>query len=132
MSMENEKKSMVVRLEVEKAYNTLGEAILLAENQCWGGTASRLYYAVFHAVSALLIRDCHLVKSHRGAAIQFNQHYVKTAKIPPEYGALYSKLEDLREEGDYNCHYNVSSDELLSTLPHAKEMIDVIAAMVSE
>lgn len=132
MSLDDEKRAVVVQLEIKKNYSTLKEAMLLAENQCWSGAASRLYYAVFHAVSALLIHDGHSVKSHKGAAIVFNQHYVKTSRVPFEYGALFSRLEDLREEGDYNCHYKVSSDELQSSLNPAKEMINTIVSMVKK
>ena len=64
--------------------------------------------------------------------IVFNQHYVKTSRVPFEYGALFSRLEDLREEGDYNCHYKVSSDELQSSLNPAKEMINTIVSMVKK
>lgn len=132
MSLDDKKRAIIVGLEIDKAYDTYEESTLLADKNKWSGSVSRLYYAVFHAVSALLIHDGHPVRSHKGAAVLFNQHYIKTSKIKPEYGRLFGKLEELREEGDYNCHYQISADELLSSLQPAKEMIDTIAKMVKE
>ena len=132
MSLNDEKRAIVVRLEMEKAYETKEEATILAEKGKWNGAANRLYYAVFHAVSALLIHDAHLVKSHKGAGVQFNQYYIKTNRIDPQYGELFGRLEDMREEGDYNCHYKISLDEFNSSVVPAGELIDTIAAMVKE
>ena len=127
MSLDDEKRAIVVALEIEKAHKMLDDARLLADNQRWSSAANRLYYAVFHAVSALLIHDGHLVKSHKGAAIEFRKHYVQTGIIPQSHATLFSRLEDLREESDYNCHYNVEADEVNSSLPTAETMIDNIA-----
>lgn len=132
MSLDEEKRAIVVRLEIEKAYETLEEATILADRNRWSGAASRLYYALFHAVSALLIHDAHTVKSHKGAGVLFNNYYVKTHSVPPQYGILFGRLEDLREEGDYNCYYNITSEEFSASVAPAKEMIDAIAAMVKE
>ena len=40
--------------------------------------ANRIYYAVFHAVSALLISAGLSVKSHRGVMALFGEHFVRT------------------------------------------------------
>lgn len=132
MSLDDEKRAVVVGLEIRKAYDTLDEAVLLADNGRWSGAANRLYYAVFHAVSALLIHDAHPVKSHKGAGIQLNQYYIKSNIIDSRYGALYGKLESMREEGDYNCHYTISEKEFHGSIAPAKELIDNIAEMVKK
>ena len=132
MSLDEEKRAIVVRLEIEKAYETLKESTILAEQNMWSGAANRLYYALFHAVSALLIHDAHTVKSHKGAGVLFNNHYVKNHKVPLQYGVLFGRLEDLREEGDYNCYYKISSEEFSSSVVPTKAMIDDIAAMVEK
>lgn len=42
----------------------------------WDMVANRLYYAVFHAVSALLIKNGHKVGTHKGVVLLFGQHYI--------------------------------------------------------
>jgi hypothetical protein len=38
----------------------------------------------------------------------------------------------MRNEGDYNCYYNVKPEQLMESIPLAKEMIDTIAERVRE
>lgn len=129
MSLEEEKRDTVVRLENAKAFSTQEEVDFLIEKGFWNAAANRLY-AVFHAVSALLIHDGIRIKSHKGAGIMLNQHYIQTDKISPNLGKLYRRLELMREESDYNCFYNTSPDELKKELEPARELINTIAKMV--
>ena len=59
----------------------------------WLIVDNRLYYALFHAVSALLISDGHEVGTHRGAVNRFSLYYVKTGAFTAEEGCLYSQLQ---------------------------------------
>ena len=103
MSLKEEERKIVVALELEKADKTLKQMEVQVEAQLWEMVANRLYYALFHAVSAMLIYDSHEVGSHRGAVNRFSVYYVKTELFTKEDGRLYSQLQGLREEGDYNC-----------------------------
>lgn len=132
MSLSDEERRLIVSLEIEKAYRHYNQALIMQREVQWDGMANRLYYAVFHAVCALLIYDRHEVNTHKGSHVLFAQYYVKTNKLPKSYGDLYRKLERMREESDYNCTYDEESDVLQSNLVPAKEMIDTIAEMVKE
>lgn len=55
MSLSNEERQSIVTLELKKAYETYDEIGILTAADRWNGAANRLYYAVFHAVNALLI-----------------------------------------------------------------------------
>ena len=130
MSLGSEERRVMVDLEIERAKKTMDEMDYLSKGGLWNNMASRLYYAVFHAVSALMIHDGHTVNTHKGSHVIFSQYYIRTGKLPKEYGQLYRQLEIMRNDGDYNCYYNVSPDELLGRLEPAKEMIATIANMV--
>ena len=132
MSLGKEERNAMVALELERAKNTMDEMDYLQKGALWNNMASRLYYAVFHAVSALMIFDGLKVSTHKGSHVLFSQHYIKTGKLPEEYGQLYRQLEIMRNEGDYNCYYNVKPEELLQRIEPAKTMIDTIAAMVKD
>lgn len=41
-------------------------------------------------------------------------------------------MESIREEGEYNCTYKVTQEELEQKLAPSKAMLDSIAAMVQE
>lgn len=132
MSLSDEDRATMVRLEIEKSRKTFEETSFLVKANLLNGAASRLYYAVFHAVSALLIHDSHYVKSHKGAFVAFCQHYVNTGVLPIEMGRLFSQLETMRNNSDYNCIYEASKEDLQELMSPAQEMIETIAEMVKK
>lgn len=103
MSLNDEERQIIVNLEQEKALNTFAEMEVLRQAGLWNNIANRLYYAAFHAVSALLIHDHYNVGSHQGAVIMLHQYYVKPGILSKEDGAFYSQLQTMREKSDYNC-----------------------------
>ncbi len=130
MSLSEEERTTLVRFQFEKARNTMHEAEALISSNFWNGAANRLYYSIFHAVSALLIHDKHQVNTHQGSHALFGLHYIKTGKIPAEYGRLYSQLQTIRDESDYNCLYDVNPDDLKEKLEPAKQLLDIIETMI--
>jgi len=132
MSLSDEERTTLVELEMEKAKKTFSEIELLTKAGLWSTAANRLYYSVFHAVNALLIKDGHKVQTHQGTHIVFSMRYIKNGTFPAEDGRLYSQLQTMREESDYNCIYDVDPEELKSKLPPAKNLIDRIDAIVTD
>ena len=130
MSLSDEERNTIVHYELEKARNTLSEVEALVESNFWNGAANRLYYAVFHAVSALLIHDGYQVSTHQGSHALFGLNYIKNGKLPAEFGRLYSQLQTMREESDYNCIYDITPDELKEKIEPAKRMITTIKTLI--
>lgn len=132
MSLSNEERNILVALELKKARETYGEIEVLVGANRLNGAANRMYYAVFHAVCALLINDGIQVNTHRGSHALFSQHYIKTGILPREYGQLYNQLQTMREESDYNCAYDVEMDELQQRLEPARRLIEDIEKLVNK
>ena len=98
----------------------------------WDNIANRLYYAIFHAVSALLINDGHSVNTHKGVVVLFGQHYVRTGIFSMDDGRLYSQLQTMREKGDYNCAYQTSEDEIEPLIEPTQILVDKIVKYISK
>lgn len=62
---------------------------------------NRAYYAMFYAVSALLLEEGHKFKKHSGVRAAFNREIIKTGRMEKRYGNLYNEIFDDRQEGDY-------------------------------
>lgn len=58
------------------------------------------------------------------------ENYIKTGALPNSFGTLYSQLESMREESEYNCTYDVDSDDLKQRIAPAKQMIDAIERLI--
>ena len=132
MSLSNEERATLVALELKKARETYEDISILLNANRLNGAANRMYYAVFHAVCALLINDGHQVNTHKGSHALFNLNYIKTGILPKEYGLLYNQLQTMREESDYNCAYDVDIDELQQRLEPAKNFIDDIEKLIKK
>ena len=116
MSLSNEERTTIVALELKKAREAYEDILILLQADRLNGAANRMYYAVFHAVTALLISDGHQVNTHKGSHALFSQYYIKTGIMPRLYGQLYNQLQTMREESDYNCAYDVEIEELQQRL----------------
>ena len=126
MSLKEEDRRIIVKMELEKAERIFGEHELLRNGALWNTLANRLYYVLFHAVSALLISEGHEVGTHKGAVIRFQQYFVKTKRYPVEDGRLYSQMQTMREYADYNCSYDVSEEEVVERIEPIRRLIDKI------
>ena len=132
MSLKQEERDVIVALELEKSAKTLAQVDVMTQSGIWEMAANRLYYALFHAVSALLINDHHEVGTHRGAVGKFSLFYVKTGIFTPEEGRLYSQLQQLREEGDYNCTIDVVQEDVEQKIQPTTLLIEKIREKIRE
>lgn len=132
MSLKEEDRRILVQLELEKADNTLSQVAVLQREGYWDTMANRIYYSLFHAVSALLINDQREVGSHKGAAIRFHQYYVKTGVFTEEEGSFYSQMETLREKSDYNCFFNVTEADIVSKVVPTSSFIEKVKQYIAE
>ena len=131
MSLSQEERALIVSMQLEKSARFLTEAETVAGLGLWNVVSNRIYYAVFHAVAALLIHDGIEVHSHKGAGLMFGRKYVMTGIFTPEDGRLYAKLQDLREKSDYNLVYQSNEQEMKPLLKKSKEMIERIRAYIA-
>lgn len=130
MSLSQEERAIVVGLELEKADKFLSQADAVAKMGIWDIVANRVFYATFHAVSALLIHDHIEVRSHKGAGLMFGQKYVIPGIFTQEDGRLYAKLQDLREKSDYNLVYQSDETEMAPLIEKTKDLISRIKAKI--
>lgn len=131
MSLNDEERLLVVRKELQRAHETFEEIEVMRQARKWNGAANRIYYSVFHAVNALFINDGLQVKRHKGSHALFSQHFVKTGRLPLEYGRFYNNLQSLREKSDYNCFYDVDEQDVIDGMEKARKFIKAIESLIS-
>ena len=131
MGLNDEERKTMVGLELEKADRFLKQASMMCEIEQWDIAANRYYYACFHAVQALFIHYGLASRRHSGMLTQLGLHFIKTGIIEDRLGAFLTRMEQLREKGDYNCLFDVTKDELLTFVEPAKELIDKIKQLIA-
>jgi uncharacterized protein (UPF0332 family) len=115
-----------INYRLESAGQSYKDARLLFENGSYNACVNRLYYSVFYAVIALLLKSKIEIKSHDGARRMFGKYFVNTSFIDQEFGKLYSKLFDWRERGDYGDLFDFSEKEVEPLFQKVAEMLDAI------
>ncbi|MBR6030740.1 MAG: HEPN domain-containing protein [Bacteroidaceae bacterium] len=122
---ENERRIMVAH-ECQKARQTFAQTESLRRDGFWDGVANRLYYASYHAINALLIRDGYSVRTHHGTSVTFRQLYIKTGILPVCVSEHYSVLQTMREKADYNCSFDATQKLIEPLIEPTKQLIDTI------
>lgn len=130
MGLSSEERRILVGLELEKAESTFSQIKELQRLEYWDTIANRLYYSVFHAVTALLIHDSHPVNTHKGALALFGNFYIRTGIFSSEDGRLYSDLQMMRNNSDYNCSYNATKAEIEPMIEPARLLIEKISKRI--
>lgn len=132
MSLSESERQIIVRRELEKADRTFDDVLFCAKEAKWETAANRLYYALFHAVSALLVNDGYHVKSHRGILVMFGEHYVKTEIFSKKDGSLLSDLVIMRDNADYNCFFEADEEKLTPYIEPTRLLIEKIKQYITD
>ena len=99
--MKKDAKAEAIRYWWEKSLESLEAARRDLSAESLSFAINRAYYAVFYAVSALLLEEGHRFQKHSGVRAAFNQHFIKTQRLDRKGGDLYNRLFRDRQEGDY-------------------------------
>lgn len=120
------------QLEIERAEHILNEEVPVQQQaHLWNMLANRLYYAAFHAVSALLIASGLHANSHKGLLMLFSEKFVRTGQFTNEDRTTISQLETLRHRGDYDCFLDTTEEEIMPYIEKATALIDKIKQVLA-
>jgi len=131
MSLDEQSRNTLVSLYWDKSSNTFDELENAVQNEKWNMAANRMYYALFHAITALLVKDGHQVSSHKGVKGALGLYYVTTGLISAEDARVFAQLATLRERADYDVVFSASRDSVLSLLPLSKLLLDKIKDLIT-
>ncbi len=122
MTLDSSQKTIAVRLLLEKSNKNMEQAVRTADMGYWDLVANRLYYAVFHAVNAMLLIDGIKTGTHKGTSIQFGKSYVLTGVFSRKDGILYGQLQTMRERADYQNVFTLDEEDGRKLIDSAEEL----------
>ena len=102
MPLSIEEKKSIIAYRVQKADSVFIEASDNATMNHWNLVANRLYYAVFHMASALLIDKGFTSKTHSGVICLLGQEFATKGLLDKDEMRLVSRLQNMRHAGDYD------------------------------
>lgn len=129
MSLDEHTRQDIILYRIEKAYSAYNDAEFVAQSGHVHMAANRLYYALYHAASALLLADGIPTHTHKGIMVQLSFNYVKNEKLAKEEGKLFSKMFSLRQEADYEDFIHITEEQISELIPQVKALLDKLTAL---
>ena len=123
--MSNNKKTDLSKYRLEKAKEDYRAAEELFKIELYKQSINRSYYAIFHAVRALLALEEVDFNKHAGVIGYFHQHYVKSGIFAKEFATILTNASMKRNQSDYNDFFTATPIETEEQLNSAKLFIRV-------
>mgnify|MGYP002624998048 CR=1 FL=1 len=130
MSLKDAERETLVNLYIKKSDEALDDARLTYNQARWKASANRLYYALFHAITALFVCDGIPAHSHNGMKVKFGKNYVLTNLATEDEGKLLSQMETMRERADYDATFMASESVLSERFERVEQMIQHIKELI--
>lgn len=123
--LENRKDLSVYRIQT--ALEKVDSAKLLLDEQKFKDAANRAYYAMFHAVRAVLALEGVDFKKHSAVISYFRQHYIATGIFDKSLSDMIGSAFIVRNQSDYEDFYVISKAQAAEQYENAKQFCSVIA-----
>ena len=117
---------------MEKADESLRAAKVLLDADITTASMSRLYYAAFYAVSAVFAAKGIQYGKHSAVQSAVHRDLVKPGIISKDLGALYDRMFNARQEGDYKAFTEFSTEDVTTELVEIERFIQRCKTLLME
>ena len=122
----------LIQYRLHRAKDTFEDAQILAERMKWNSSINRLYYSAYYAVMALLLFSELNPATHNGAKSNFTEHFIKTERIPKEFGKMYSQLFTWRQKGDYDDLFDFDQQKVMPYFEPVQKLIEIVESIIKK
>ena len=114
----------VIKAILSKAHEKLKTAQIDFDNERYNDSVSRSYYAIYHAISAVLLSKGLHFSSHAQTIGAFNREFIKTKQFPASFTKTTRKLFKERQIGDYDFESYINVNVAQEDLKEAEKIIN--------
>lgn len=126
---DSSRKSLIA-YRLERSRKTLEEVDYLIDGEFFSAAISRLYYACYYAVVALLVANKIETQTHSGIKTVFSLNFVRTNYIDKSLAKTFFQLFDLRHNNDYEDFCLCDRDTIEELRPLAGKFINAIERLL--
>lgn len=106
-----------------KSKDTLKIAKKLFEQGYYSDSISRVYYAVFHSLQAILLTIGLSFSKHSGIIGSFNKEFIHKEIFPKNFHKIIERLFKDRQIGDYEYEEDLNFDDAKQDIDDAENII---------
>jgi hypothetical protein len=118
------------RYRIERAKEDLGAAHLLFDAGNYRIANNRSYYAIFHALRAVLVFDNFDSSKHSGVIAEFRRKYIKEGIFPVEVSKMIGAAFTIRSAFDYDDMFVASKSETEEQIKNAEYIYNMLSAYI--
>lgn len=122
----------VLQIMMSKAYEKLAVAKENQRSGFGGDASSRAYYAVFHAISAVLAERGLSFSSHVQTLGAFNRELVKTGVFPTDTFRKLQRLFEDRQLADYDWSRKLDEKTVVQDIFDAEWLVNTCRQYLEE
>ena len=123
---------LFIKLQTEKSQRFLLEADEMVLQKRWSLAANRYYYACYHIVHAVFIKQGIATKTHDGTLTELGKHFILTGQLDKKNGRFYARMIQLRIKADYNSIAEVTEAEVLEMSPLSHEFVAALEVLINQ
>lgn len=120
------------KYRLERAKDDLDTAHLLYEAGKYRIANNRAYYAIFHALRAVLVFDDFDSSKHSGVIAEFRRRYVKEGVFPVKISKMIGEAFTIRNASDYDDMFIASKSDTQEQIENADYVYELLAAYIHE
>lgn len=128
--LDDSSRNNIVNYRINRAHETLLEVDYLLKGGFYNAAVSRLYYACYYMVVALLVANNLETQTHSGVKTVFSLNFVKKHLIDTDLAKTFFRLFDLRHNNDYEDYCFCDRQTLEKIRPVAGHFIDAVEALI--
>ncbi len=111
---------------ISRSGRYMKSARLLMKDKDYESAVSRVYYAMFYCVEALLLTRELSFSSHKGVISAFGKHFVKTGIFSRDHSKALTKAFEKRQIGDYEFTFVITNEDAKETIKEGKEFLTAV------
>ncbi len=128
--LDSKSREALIKYRLDKANQALKEADFLASSDFFDAAINRLYFAVYYAACALMLRDDVEAYTHNDIKRMLSLKFILKGELDRDYGKIYQILFNCYQTVEYEdfTYYDKESFEELQ--PLAKKFINEVSRLV--
>ena len=116
---------------INRAKEDLDAAHLLFDTGNYRIANNRAYYAIFHALRAVLVFDNFDSSKHSGIIAEFRRRYIKEGIFPTEKKKMIGSAFTIRNASDYDDMFIASRDDTEEQIANAEYIYKLLRTYIS-
>ena len=117
---------------LKMAVDSIRGARLLFDDELYGFSVSRAYYAMFYLASAVLMTKDMNFSKHQAVVASFGQHFVKTGIFNHIFHQYLVEAFEQRQIGDYEPMEEITKESAQKNIDRAEKFLVAVRLYIEK